>query len=164
MMVYGAAVQAFCFALVSTGLAINTKQWQAVAVTFIFGYYTTFGLSWIAVPWLYPAEVNTQHMRIVGAGIATATNWISNYVVVLVTPVGINNIQWKYYLIYAVLNAAFVVVVQIFYVETAKLSLEEIDNLFERGSTLHDLEPRNEGMEKDPQIVHVDNSCNGVSR
>ncbi|KAL7757110.1 hypothetical protein ACKLNR_014103 [Fusarium oxysporum f. sp. zingiberi] len=164
MMVYGAAVQAFCFALVSTGLAINTKQWQAVAVTFIFGYYTTFGLSWIAVPWLYPAEVNTQQMRIVGAGIATATNWISNYVVVLVTPVGINNIQWKYYLIYAVLNAAFVVVVQIFYVETAKLSLEEIDNLFERGSTLHDLEPRNEGMEKDPQIVHVDNSCNGVSR
>jgi sugar porter (SP) family MFS transporter len=74
MMVYGAAVQALCFALVSTGLGINTKQWQAVAVAFIFGYYTTFGLSWIAVPWLYPAEVNTQQMRIAGAGIATATN------------------------------------------------------------------------------------------
>ncbi|KAJ4157137.1 hypothetical protein NW754_008779 [Fusarium falciforme] len=163
MMVYGAAVQALCFALVSTGLGINTKQWQAVAVAFIFGYYTTFGLSWIAVPWLYPAEVNTQQMRIAGAGIATATNWISNYVVVLVTPVGISNIQWRYYLIYAVLNAAFVIIVQVFYVETAKLSLEEIDNLFEGCVAFDAEEARNEGAEKDPRVVHVDDSSNNNS-
>jgi hypothetical protein len=161
MMVYGAAVQALCFALVSTGLAINTKQWQAVAVAFIFGYYTTFGLSWIAVPWLYPAEVNTQQMRIAGAGIATATNWISNYVVVLVTPVGISNIQWRYYLIYAVLNATFVVVVQLFYVETAKLSLEGIDNLFERGIAFDAEEAR---AEKGPEVVHVDDNSNNSAR
>jgi hypothetical protein len=149
---------------VSTGLGINTKQWQAVAVAFIFGYYTTFGLSWIAVPWLYPAEVNTQQMRIAGAGIATATNWISNYVVVLVTPVGISNIQWRYYLIYAVLNAAFVIIVQVFYVETAMLSLEEIDNLFERCVAFDAEEARNEGTEKDPQVVHVDDSNNNSTR
>ena len=161
MMVYGAAVQALCFALVSSGLGINTKPWQAVAVAFIFGYYTTFGLSWIAVPWLYPAEVNTQQMRIAGAGIATATNWICNYVVVLVTPVGISNIQWRYYLIYAVLNAAFVVVVQVFYVETAKLSLEEIDNLFERDVAVDAEEAH---AEKGPEVVHVDYSSNNNGR
>lgn len=157
MMLWGAAVQALCFALVSTGLGINTKQWQPVAVAFIFGYYTTFGLSWIAVPWLYPAEVNTQRMRISGAGVATATNWICNYVVVLVTPVGINNIGWKYYLVYAVLNAAFVIVVQVFYVETAGLALEEIDELFEKQAIIHGLPAEEEGSEKDVQAMHVAN-------
>ncbi|KAH7123155.1 general substrate transporter [Dactylonectria macrodidyma] len=157
MMLWGAAAQAFCFALVSAGLGVNTKQWQPVAVAFIFGYYTTFGLSWIAVPWLYPAEVNTQRMRIAGAGVATATNWICNYVVVLVTPVGISNIGWKYYLIYAVLNAVFVVIVKVFYVETAKLTLEEIDELFEKDATLHGVVAREEGDEKDPQVMHVAN-------
>ncbi|KAF4956389.1 hypothetical protein FSARC_11591 [Fusarium sarcochroum] len=160
MMVYGAGVQALCFALVSAGLAINSKPWQAVAVAFIFGYYTTFGLSWIAVPWLYPAEVNTQQMRIAGAGIATATNWMSNYIVVLVTPVGISNIQWKYYLIYAVSNAVFVFIVQFFYVETAKLTLEGIDDLFEKCVVLDAEKAGNEGVEKDAQVFHVDDSSN----
>jgi MFS family permease len=131
MMLWGAVGQSICFALVAAGLAIATKQWEAVAVAFVFAYYTTFGLSWIAVPWMYPAEVNTQRMRIAGAGIATATNWINNYIVVLVTPIGISNISWKYYLIYAVLNAVFVPIVGYFYVETAGLSLEQIDSLFE---------------------------------
>ncbi|KAJ4136571.1 hypothetical protein NW768_004188 [Fusarium equiseti] len=126
MMVYGAAVQAFCFTMVSAGL-----------------------------------EVNTQQMRIAGAGIATATNWISNYAVVLVTPVGISNIQWIYYLIYAVLNAAFVVVVQVLYVETAKLSLEEIDSLFERGGTFDAEEAR---AEKGPEVVHVDENSSNSAR
>ncbi|KAM5345669.1 hypothetical protein ACJ41O_011530 [Fusarium nematophilum] len=157
MMVWGAAVQALCFALVSTGLGIGTKQWQSVAVAFVFGYYTTFGLSWIAVPWMYPAEVNTQRMRIAGAGVATATNWICNYAVVLVTPIGIDEIGWKYYLIYAVLNAVFVVIVQVFYVETAKLTLEEIDELFEKHAALDGV-VAGEGTDKDWQVMHVADS------
>lgn len=131
MMFWGALAQSICFALVAAGLALATREWKAVAVSFVFAYYTTFGLSWIAVPWMYPAEVNTQRMRIAGAGIATATNWINNYIVVLVTPIGISNLGWKYYLIYAVLNAVFVPIVGFFYVETAGLSLEQIDTLFE---------------------------------
>lgn len=96
---------------------------------------TAFGLSCIAVPWMYPAEINTQRMRIAGSGIATATNWITNYAVVLITPIGIANIAWKYYIVYAVLKAAFVPVVQIFYVETARKSMEDIDRLFEGQSS-----------------------------
>ncbi|PVH71344.1 general substrate transporter [Cadophora sp. DSE1049] len=115
----------------AVGLGVGGPQWSIVSIFFIFFYYTTFGLSWIAVPWLYPAEVNTQRMRNAGAAVATATNWINNYIVVLVTPVGISTIAWRYYLIYAAMNFAFFPIVWYFYVETAKLSLEEIDTLFE---------------------------------
>jgi hypothetical protein len=135
MMFWGAASQSLCFALVSVGLDLATNQWKAVAVAFVFFFYTTFGLSWITVLWLYPAEVNTQRMLNAGAGIATATNWINNYIIVLITPIGISNLGWKYYLIYAVLNVVFVPVVEYYYVETAGLSLprpskvEEIDRV-----------------------------------
>ncbi|KAL3445139.1 general substrate transporter [Aspergillus insuetus] len=132
LMICGAASQSLCLSLVAISLGIGGTQWNSVAVAFVFGFVSTFGLTWIAVPWMYPAEVNTQRMRVAGAGVATATNWISNYAVVLVTPLGIGNLGWGYYVIYAVLNAVFVPVLLLFYVETARLSLEEIDALFER--------------------------------
>lgn len=166
MMFWGAIAQCICFALVATGLGIGGYAWQSVAVAFVFAYYTTFGLSWIAVPWMYPAEVNTQRMRIAGAGIATATNWINNYVVVLVTPVGISNIGWRYYLVYAVLNAVFAPVVYFFYVETAKLTLEEIDALFER-KFAEDGRDADSGqpaiLEKDAKFVHRETESNNSS-
>lgn len=160
MMLWGAVAQSICFALVAAGLGVGGRQWDCVAVAFIFGYITTFGLSWIAVPWMYPAEINTQRMRIPGAGIATATNWINNYAVVLITPVGIQNLAWKYYLIYAALNASFVPIVQFFYVETARLSLEEIDQIFDK--TIQGAPPSDQGKvsavtdeEKEIQASHI---------
>ena len=132
LMVWGAVAQCICFCLISIGLGLGGRQWQSVAVSFVFAYSTVFALTWIAVPWLYPAEINTQRLRIAGSGIATATNWISNYVVVLVTPVGIESITWRYYTIYAVLNAAFALITQTFYKETAGLTLEQVDSIFDK--------------------------------
>ncbi|CAG9990378.1 unnamed protein product [Clonostachys byssicola] len=140
LMVWGAVGQSICFCFISIGLSLGGSKWEAVAVAFVFGYSTVFALTWIAVPWMYPAEVNTQRMRIAGAGVATATNWINNYVVVLVTPVGIRNLNWRYYLIYAVLNAAFAIICKVFYVETARLSLEQIDSIFDRSAPIESIE------------------------
>lgn len=44
---------------------------------------------------------------------------------------GIESIHWKFYLIFAVTNFVFTPICWYFYVETAGLSLEEIDKLFE---------------------------------
>lgn len=43
---------------------------------------------------------------------------------------GIQNIQWRFYIIFAVLNASFIPIIWLFYVETAGLSLDEIDRVF----------------------------------
>ena len=43
---------------------------------------------------------------------------------------GIQNIGWKFYLIFGVINFSFLPFIWYFYVETAGLSLEEIDRLF----------------------------------
>jgi sugar porter (SP) family MFS transporter len=132
LMLWGALGQGTCFVLLTFGLAIGESKWSAVAIAFVFAFYTVFGLTWIAIPWMYAAEVNTQPWRNRGAGLATATNWICNYAVVLVTPIGVENIKWRYYIIYAVLNFCFIPVVSLWYVETAGLSLEEIDAVFQK--------------------------------
>jgi hypothetical protein len=48
----------------------------------------------------------------------------------MITPVIINRLQWKAYLIFMCTNFAFVPLVYFCYPETAKLTLEEIDFLF----------------------------------
>lgn len=60
--------------------------------------------------------------------------------VVQVTPVGISNIGWRYYIIYAVFNACFVPVMYFFYPETKNLELEDVDRLFARGNARQILE------------------------
>jgi hypothetical protein len=48
----------------------------------------------------------------------------------MITPVIINRLQWKAYLIFMCTNFVFVPLVYFCYPETAKLTLEEIDFLF----------------------------------
>lgn len=51
----------------------------------------------------------------------------------LVTPIGIDNIGWKFYIIWAILNALFVPIIYVFYPETANRRLEDIDRYFAEG-------------------------------
>jgi hypothetical protein len=90
-------------------------------------------------------------MRNTGSAVAMVTNWLFVYVVVLVrclsvhhsfsksvdltsfkiTPDGIANIGWKFYMMFGIINFCFLPLIWYFFVETAGLSLEEIDRLFE---------------------------------
>lgn len=129
-MAAGLTVQGFCYIIIAIGLSINTKKSQFMAVAFMYFYYTAFAIGVNATPWCYPAEINTQVYRNLGGALATSGNWISNYCVVLVSPDGIANLGWKYYIIYIVFNFTFAPIVYFYYVETAKLTLEQIDNKF----------------------------------
>ncbi|KAL5592359.1 hypothetical protein FOBRF1_013385 [Fusarium oxysporum] len=135
LMMFGVTASSVCFAIVAVGLRYggpdsSNKSMSILAVTFIFMYYVFYGLSLLSIPYMYPAEINSQRMRNTGTSIATAVNWIFVYVVVVITPTAIDNIGWKYYLIYAVFNICFLPIIWRWYIETANLSLEQIDNLF----------------------------------
>jgi hypothetical protein len=50
-----------------------------------------------------------------------------------VTPVAIDKIYYKFYIILAVFNACIALVIWLCYPETARLSLEELDLMFAKG-------------------------------
>lgn len=60
-----------------------------------------------------------------------ATNWIMNYMVAQVTPPGISNLGYRFWIIWAVICASFVPITYFFYPETANRTLEDIDRYFE---------------------------------
>ncbi|KAL5360266.1 general substrate transporter [Aspergillus floccosus] len=97
------------------------------SVAFFFLYHVAFGAGMLGVPWLYPTEINSLPMRTKGAAVATATNWITNFAIVEITPIGIQNIGWRFYIVWTVLNAAFLPVIYFLYPETANRTLEDVD-------------------------------------
>ncbi|EAW24588.1 sugar porter family MFS transporter [Aspergillus fischeri NRRL 181] len=157
LLIFGSAGQSLCFAMAALGLGIDTKALNGVAVAFIFLYYFFFGLSFLVIPFMYPSEINSHHTRNLGSAIAMVTNWLGVYVIVSVTPTAIENIGWKYYLVFAITNFAFCPICWLFYVETSGLSLEEVDRLFEikyhggRNMTYRD------AARKAKEVIHVEN-------
>ena len=108
----------------------GSKQVASASIAFFFLYYIFFGIGWQGVPWLYPTEINSLSMRTKGAALGTASNWAFNFMVVEITPIGIQSLQWKFYIIWTVFNASFVPIVYLFYPETADRTLEDIDRVF----------------------------------
>ncbi|KAG4035133.1 hypothetical protein MFRU_002g04780 [Monilinia fructicola] len=126
-----------CWIVITIVLALTVSnpaysyQYGAVAVSFFFVFFASFGMGILGVPWLYPTEINALEMRTKGASLAMATNWIMNYMVAEVTPSGIANLGWKFWIIWAVICASFIPFTYFFYPETANRSLEDIDRFFE---------------------------------
>lgn len=60
----------------------------------------------------------------------------TDFMVVEITPVGIDSLHWKFYIIWTVFNAAFVPIVYFFYPETAARSLEDLDRYFAQNKNI----------------------------
>ncbi|KAB8290207.1 hypothetical protein EYC80_011076 [Monilinia laxa] len=101
-----------------------------VSAVFLFVFNTFFAIGWLAIPWLYPAEIVPLKIRAPANGLSTSANWIFNFMVVMITPVAFNSIGYKTYIIFAVINAAIMPIIYFFYPETAYRGLEEIDTIF----------------------------------
>jgi len=98
-----------------------------------FGLYffiAFFGATWLPLPWLYPAELNSMAVRTEANAISTMTNWLSNFLVVQVLPTMTASIGAYTFLLFAIANCIFLPFIYFFYPETAGRTLEELDVLY----------------------------------
>ena len=128
---------------VQTGLIYQVEHSTAIAhaagigaAAMLFVFQGAFTVGFQATVWVYPAEILPLRLRQRGSSISTASNWIFNYMIVQITPVALANIGWRTYIIFAVLNAAFVPIIYLFFPETKGLELEDMDRLFSGDSVL----------------------------
>ena len=80
---------------------------------------------------LYPAEVLSYRIRASGMALYTLTTKISGLIATLAFPFSLENIGWKTYMIFGSLNVLYLVLIEIFWVETCGLTLEEVDRQFD---------------------------------
>ncbi|OAA68573.1 General substrate transporter [Niveomyces insectorum RCEF 264] len=137
LMLTGLTLQSLAYVIVAIAIGLLAKapyELGIVAVSFLFFYYAVFGCTWGMVPWVYQSEVNSLAMRTVGSAAATSTNWLFGFVCTQFTPTGIQNIGYRFYIIFAVFNLAFIFVVYFLYPETANRTLEDLDAYFDKDS------------------------------
>jgi hypothetical protein len=119
--------------MVSILLSLNTTSGAYGATAFIFVFQLIYGVGWLPVPWLYPSEISTTRTRTSMQAIASGFNWMFVFVVVKITPLAFDSIGWRTFIIFSVLNAAFLPMVYCFYPETKGITLEDIPLLFVEG-------------------------------
>jgi len=141
VMMCSAAACSVCWIGIAISIGLSEKGGDSyvlgsVAVAFFFLFFASFGMGVLGVPWLYPTEINALEMRTKGASLAMATNWICNYAVVQATLPGIENLGYKFWIVWAVICFSFIPATYLFYPETANRSLEDIDRFFETNPPL----------------------------
>lgn len=67
---------------------------------------------------------------------STANHWLWNFAVLMITPVAIESIGYKYYILYAVLGACIPILVFFLYPETMGRSLDDMERLFRDHSSI----------------------------
>ncbi|EJC98736.1 general substrate transporter [Fomitiporia mediterranea MF3/22] len=108
----------------------NNPAAQIVSCVLLFVFNSIFALGWLGMTWLYPAEIVGLRIRAPANALSTASNWIFNFMVVMVTGPSFENISWGTYIVFASLNAFIIPVVYFFFPETAGRSLEDMDVVF----------------------------------
>ncbi|MCJ1465386.1 hypothetical protein MMC07_004004 [Pseudocyphellaria aurata] len=133
LFLWGTVGQCLSMVLVFSCLIPGTTAAAKGAAVGLFTYIASFGATWLPLPWLYPAEINPIKIRAKANAMSTCSNWLFNFLIVMITPIMITNIGWGTYLFFAIVNACFIPVIYLLYPETRRRSLEEIDIIFGKG-------------------------------
>ncbi|KAK3179146.1 hypothetical protein K4F52_009392 [Lecanicillium sp. MT-2017a] len=130
LMLFAAIGQCVCMAVLSGTVKNGGYAAGIVSAVMLFLFDFFFAVGLLAIPWLLPAEYAPLAIRTRAAALATASNWIFTFLVVMITPVSIGNIGYRTYIYFCILNFCFIPLIYFFYPETQWLSLEQIDRLF----------------------------------
>ncbi|KAL4894828.1 putative sugar transporter [Aspergillus ambiguus] len=142
MMLYGSLTMGSCYLIASICLKAaesdpsREKLLGRVTTAMFFLYYFFYGTSFAKVPWVYNSEINSLGWRTRGAAAATATNWMGGFIVTQFTKVGVDNLHWRFYLMFAIIVWAYFPVVFCLYPETSRRTLEDMDEIFLRYRSL----------------------------
>ncbi|RSL68720.1 hypothetical protein CEP54_002632 [Fusarium duplospermum] len=140
LMLFGAfgmmASMAVLAGTVSTGTAADNgapqleTRYGVTATVFLFVFNSFFAIGWLGMTWLYPAEITNLRIRIQANALSTCSNWLSNFLIVMITPPAFANLGYRTYAMFAVFNAAIIPCVWLFFPEPKGRSLEELDVIF----------------------------------
>lgn len=135
LLMSGAVLMGVPLLIISYSLFLDNIYTPNVVVVSVIVFNAAFGASWGPIPWMMN-EVLPNSVRSKGAAMSTATNWLFNFLVGEMTPILLDLIKWRTYLICAASCALSFLCVHLLFPETKGLSLEEMGSVFDDNSSI----------------------------
>jgi MFS family permease len=119
----------------NSNIVISLHPGGAARTVIAFSYLLiiVYALTLAPVAWVYASEVWSLETRAYGMSLASLANWLFNFALGLFVPPAFRNITWKTFIIFGVLCFGAAVQAFVSYPETARKSLEEIEQMFRDG-------------------------------
>ncbi|KAJ7915801.1 general substrate transporter, partial [Mycena leptocephala] len=132
----GSAAMAISHLIIAVLVMLFQADWPAhavaawVAVGGIYTFTFAYGVSFGPIGWVLPSEVFPLSMRGRGVALSTASNWVNNFFIGLITPVMMEVSAAGTFLTFA--TACFLAYLWATYSvpETAGVALEDMDRVF----------------------------------
>ncbi|SCU81246.1 LAMI_0B05358g1_1 [Lachancea mirantina] len=164
ILLLGGIVMGLSLVAISVSLFVNVSITPRLVVIFVIIFNAFFGFSWGPIPWLFPVEIAPMAVRSAMASCSTATNWLFNWLVGIMTPILQEKIKWRLYLIHAAsCFISFWVVFRV-YPETAGLRLEEMDSVFDDKSSTFSFHGSLTGVDVDAASLSAGNPTPTAAR
>jgi len=112
----------------STGNTV--AKWGDLAVWSMFMFYVGYSLIIGAFNYTYIPEIMPNAIRAAGVGTTYAMSYSMIIMFVQVTPIAIEAISWKYFVIFVISDVIFLVLFYLYFPETTNKTLEEISEIF----------------------------------
>jgi MFS family permease len=142
LLIGGVLVMGLCMFVLAGTTSVNHFATGIVSTVTIFIYLFGFGIGWIPGPWLVASEYAPLATRSQTAALATSATWIFSFLIAEITPISITNIGYKSYIIFGLLNMAFVPILYFLYPEVSMTPLQILASLKSDTSRLDRLRGR----------------------
>ena len=126
--------------------AVNTntgsKPAGIVVVVCLFVFYFHYDIAWTPLLLGYPTEIFPYSLRSKGIAVELFAVYGSLIIAAFVNPIGLDNIGWKYYIVFCCFLVVFFIVTYFLFPETKGYSLEEIAKVFDGETAVDDMKVR----------------------
>ncbi|TVY84653.1 MFS glucose transporter mfs1 [Lachnellula suecica] len=145
VLIIGAIGMGISQLIVGTLYAVYQNSWEDhrsagwAAAVFIWIYISNFAFSIGCVNWIMPSEIFPPGVRSKAVGVAISTNWLTNFIVALITPRMLKSITFGTFYFFLVFCIILAFWVYFFVPETKGRRIEEMDEIFGGNQGVEDM-------------------------
>lgn len=123
----------------------------------IFLFYGVAGFAWPGLTVAYCAEILPYSIRAKGLAVNFALTALASVFNQYINPIGLDNLQWKYYFVYIAILVVECLCIWFLFVETKGPTLEEMAELFDGPSAnVGGIGERNPKKMEEGGVEHVE--------
>jgi SP family sugar:H+ symporter-like MFS transporter len=131
---FGALWQAaWLLIFAAVGTALNPEENSTAGIVMIVAacmFIASFAMTWGPMAWVVIGETFPLRTRARQASLATAGNWLGNFMIAFLTPFANSGISYAFGFVFFGTNLAAALITYFFLFETKSLSLENVDAMY----------------------------------